>query len=164
MTAAKIASVYVMQGDGRVKVGRSRRPRQRLAEIRCVEKFPASLAFIASCDAEMTAAIEARAHALLAKSRHKGEWFVVSVKEAIDAVIQSAGEMKCLLDFPELPPPIGSLPRGPAPTGKGIPILIRCQPEFLAAVDQWRSEQPHLISRPEALRQLAEIGLKRGGK
>ncbi|RFC66729.1 hypothetical protein DY251_14400 [Mesorhizobium denitrificans] len=40
--------------------------------------------------------------------------------------------------------------RGPAATGKGIPILVRLQPDMLAGLDQYASE--HEITRPEAVR------------
>jgi hypothetical protein len=50
--------------------------------------------------------------------------------------------------------------RGPAPTGKGTLIGVRLQPEQLASLDAWISHQPDKLSRPEALRQLADKGLK----
>ena len=40
--------------------------------------------------------------------------------------------------------------RGPAPTGKGVPIMVRLQPDMLAGVDQFVAE--HDVSRPEAVR------------
>lgn len=36
----------------------------------------------------------------------------------------------------------------------------RFQPALLAAVDEWRKEQPDLPTRPEAVRRLVELGLK----
>jgi hypothetical protein len=59
--------------------------------------------------------------------------------------------------------------RGPPATGKGEPILVRVQPELLAAVDTWIAERrasiadPQALSRPEALRQLAAEALKTMG-
>lgn len=51
--------------------------------------------------------------------------------------------------------------RGPAPTGKGVPVQVRCQPSLLASVDNWVSTLPDpKPTRPEAIRRLAEIGLK----
>lgn len=50
--------------------------------------------------------------------------------------------------------------KGPAPTGKGTLIGVRLQTEQLAAIDAWRSHQPDKLSRPEAIRRLAEKGLK----
>ena len=52
--------------------------------------------------------------------------------------------------------------RGPAPTGKGIPIMVRLSPEQLAALDVWisRRRDPN-ITRPEAIRRLIERGVKR---
>jgi hypothetical protein len=39
-------------------------------------------------------------------------------------------------------------------------IGVRCQPDFLDKVDKWRGEEPNIPSRPQAIRQLAEIGLQ----
>jgi Ribbon-helix-helix protein, copG family len=41
--------------------------------------------------------------------------------------------------------------RGPAPTGKGAPVMVRLQPDMLAGVDQFVAERDG-ISRPEAVR------------
>ncbi len=38
-------------------------------------------------------------------------------------------------------------------------IGVRCQAEFLMAVDTWREQQEALLSRPAAIRRLAELGL-----
>jgi hypothetical protein len=37
--------------------------------------------------------------------------------------------------------------------------MVRLQPDQLAAVNEWRLQQPDQPSAPEALRRLAEIGL-----
>jgi hypothetical protein len=44
--------------------------------------------------------------------------------------------------------------KGPAPTGKGIPILVRIQPDKLAALDDYIAKQPDEPSRPEAIRRV----------
>jgi hypothetical protein len=49
--------------------------------------------------------------------------------------------------------------RGPAPTGKGVPILVRLQPPLLANVDEWISKQDIPFTRPEAIRRLIEVAL-----
>jgi hypothetical protein len=50
--------------------------------------------------------------------------------------------------------------RGPAPTGKGTPVLVRLQPKQLAALDVWIKRQPKpKPSRPEAIRRLIELAL-----
>lgn len=54
--------------------------------------------------------------------------------------------------------------RGPAPTGKGMPIMTRVQPETLAKIDSYIARQKQEISRPEAIRRLVELGLKKGRK
>jgi metal-responsive CopG/Arc/MetJ family transcriptional regulator len=49
--------------------------------------------------------------------------------------------------------------RGPPPTGKGVPILVRLQPPLLADVDQWIAKQDLPFTRPEAIRRLIETAL-----
>jgi metal-responsive CopG/Arc/MetJ family transcriptional regulator len=50
--------------------------------------------------------------------------------------------------------------RGPLPTGKGVPILVRIQPQLLAGLDAWISQQNGSFTRPEAIRRLIEFALK----
>jgi hypothetical protein len=54
--------------------------------------------------------------------------------------------------------------RGRPPTGLGTPVQVRLKDEFLAAVDDWRRNEPDLPNRPEAIRRLAEMGLKASAK
>jgi hypothetical protein len=49
--------------------------------------------------------------------------------------------------------------RGPPPTGKGAPILVRIQPPLLANLDVWIASQDDSLTRPEAIRRLIEIAL-----
>jgi hypothetical protein len=42
--------------------------------------------------------------------------------------------------------------RGPKPTGKGVPVMTRFQPELLEALDRFIAEATPSASRPEALR------------
>lgn len=49
--------------------------------------------------------------------------------------------------------------RGPAPTGKGLPILVRVQPASVVALDNWIARQDDNPSRPEAIRRLVEQAL-----
>ena len=46
--------------------------------------------------------------------------------------------------------------RGPAPTGKGIPVQVRLQPSHLAALDGWIAKQNAPLTRPEAIRAMME--------
>jgi hypothetical protein len=50
--------------------------------------------------------------------------------------------------------------RGPLPTGKGEPILVRIQPPLLESLDAWISQQNASFTRPEAIRRLIEFALK----
>lgn len=52
--------------------------------------------------------------------------------------------------------------RGPEPTGQGTPVMVRLQPDQLAALDAWRQNgakdgQP--VSRPEAVRLILKTTL-----
>jgi hypothetical protein len=58
-------------------------------------------------------------------------------------------------------------PMGRPPTGKGHPVMVRVHDNFLRLLDEWRENQPGgVMSRPEALRQLAWLALlhQRGRK
>jgi len=44
-------------------------------------------------------------------------------------------------------------------TGQGIPILVRLQPDQLAALDAWISSFPKPVSRPQAIRAILAAGL-----
>ena len=54
--------------------------------------------------------------------------------------------------------------RGPPPTGKGVPILVRIQPPLLANLDVWIAKQDDPFTRPEAIRRLVEIALNAKSK
>jgi hypothetical protein len=54
--------------------------------------------------------------------------------------------------------------RGPPPTGKGTPIVVRLQPPALAAVDEWLAQQHDCPSRPEAIRRMIEQALSASKK
>jgi hypothetical protein len=49
--------------------------------------------------------------------------------------------------------------RGPAPTGKGLLIGVRFQPNALAKLDAWVAKQEGELSRPEAIRRLLDAAL-----
>ena len=49
--------------------------------------------------------------------------------------------------------------KGPAPTGKGVPILVRIQPDKLATLDAYIAKQPDEPSRPEAIRRVLDGAL-----
>jgi len=50
--------------------------------------------------------------------------------------------------------------RGRPAIGRGQPLMVRLRPELAAAVDAWRAAQADKPGRAEALRRLAELGLK----
>ena len=50
-------------------------------------------------------------------------------------------------------------PGPPRTTGPGELVGIRCHKDFLSRVDEWQAEKAPTLSRPQAIRQLAEIGL-----
>jgi len=50
--------------------------------------------------------------------------------------------------------------RGPPPTGKGEPVVVRMHPPMLAGLDEWIAKQKQPFpTRPEAIRRLVELGL-----
>ena len=50
--------------------------------------------------------------------------------------------------------------RGPAPTGKGVQVVVRMQPAPLSDLDGWAASQNDKPTRAEAIRRLVELGLK----
>src|SRR6516165_3640916 len=54
--------------------------------------------------------------------------------------------------------------RGPAPTGQGIQIQVRIQPEKLSQLDRWIADQKGKLSRPEAIRRIVERTLARSSR
>jgi hypothetical protein len=46
------------------------------------------------------------------------------------------------------------------PAINATPITVRLPPDQLAGIDAWIAHQPDKLSRPEAIRRLAEMGLK----
>jgi hypothetical protein len=52
-------------------------------------------------------------------------------------------------------------PGRPPTTGIGVAVLLRCHEHFLTAVDRWRAQQDGQVSRPDAIRRLAEMELAR---
>lgn len=49
--------------------------------------------------------------------------------------------------------------RGRPATGQGTPVVVRMQPEQLAAVDNWAASEDDVPTRPEAVRRLVARGL-----
>ena len=47
--------------------------------------------------------------------------------------------------------------RGPAPTGKGAPVVVRLQPDALEWLDAERARRDPVPSRPEMIRILLEL-------
>ena len=54
--------------------------------------------------------------------------------------------------------------RGPPPTGKGAPILVRLQPALLSKLEEWITNSDSSLTRPEAIRRLIEYALTIKGK
>lgn len=52
--------------------------------------------------------------------------------------------------------------RGPKPTGVGTLVGVRMQPDELARLDAWISDQFSGYTRPEAIRALVDLGMEYG--
>lgn len=50
--------------------------------------------------------------------------------------------------------------RGPAPRPPTTPVMVRLQPDQLAALDAWISAQPDSLTRPEAIRRIVAATLE----
>jgi hypothetical protein len=53
---------------------------------------------------------------------------------------------------------------GRPPTGKGLLVGVRLQPDLVELLDTWRTRQPRPMSRPAALRDLAAMKLLGGNR
>jgi Ribbon-helix-helix protein, copG family. len=51
--------------------------------------------------------------------------------------------------------------RGPKPTGKGVPIQVRVQPDQLAKIDAWAARQG--VTRPKAIKAMIDALDRLGG-
>ena len=94
MRNVKPARVYVIQSEtGAVKIGRSEDPDGRLRAIQAAH--PAALKLChSSAVREDCSLVESTAHRLLANKRKIGEWFDVSVDDAIAAVAKAIDEVE----------------------------------------------------------------------
>jgi T5orf172 domain len=83
MSAA--SSVYVLKSDhGLIKVGISKDPEKRLKGIRANSGLVIDLAH--ARELENAAAVEHAAHVILNTKRRGGEWFDITVEEAVSAI------------------------------------------------------------------------------
>ncbi len=105
------AFVYVISaGDTVQKIGITRsHPKRRMRALQTAAHAKLALAGAVEVAASAAANIEQRTHRLLHDRRQAGEWFAVSVADAVSAVERAAG-VPCRLPGPERavvsPPPI----------------------------------------------------------
>jgi hypothetical protein len=96
--------VYVVKGEQHVKIGVTKAPDTRLAQLRTGSASPIDYAFLAPASGDPYA-IEREAHAMLARSRLNGEWFDVQPELAIAAVTGAAAKLgQSLTDKPKEKP------------------------------------------------------------
>ena len=84
--------VYVIKGEQHVKIGVTKAPETRLAQIRTGCSTPTDYAFLAPVSGDPYA-LEREAHAMLARYRLNGEWFDVPPELAIAAVTGAAAKL-----------------------------------------------------------------------
>lgn len=145
-------SIYVVSSTpGPIKIGIAKMPRRRFGALQTSSAVPLSLAFVAECDAAEK--IERRAHQMLSSSRTRGEWFSVTAAAAIDAVMAAAAELGY-----EIRPQ--SVARKARRAGSSPTIGVRVHDKLTSRIDEWRSRQRPIPSRPEAIRLLVDQALK----
>ena len=77
--------VYIIASpSGRMKIGKTGNPKRRLQQMRVDERVDLILEY--AREVENSTLVESIAHAILKEKRHHGEWFAVTLQEAIDAV------------------------------------------------------------------------------
>ena len=87
-----MTSIYVMESEVGVKIGISKNPDERLRQITNASGMHVSLRH--TREHESAYAIEQSAHKLLADKRRTGEWFNVTVDEAISAINEAASAIE----------------------------------------------------------------------
>jgi hypothetical protein len=87
-----MTALYVMESEVGVKIGISKSPDERLRQITNASGMHVSLRH--TRDHESAYAVEQNAHKLLADKRRTGEWFNVTVNEAIAAIDEAASEIE----------------------------------------------------------------------
>jgi hypothetical protein len=86
--SAAASNVYVFKSDhGLVKIGKSGNPEKRLKYVQCASGLALNLAHVR--ELKNAAAVEHAAHVLLRDKRRCGEWFDVSIEDAIKAIDQA---------------------------------------------------------------------------
>ena len=84
-----MVSIYVIGGaTGPKKIGIARNPKARLSQI--VSSSAAPVRILHSREMDDAAGVEAHAHHLLSARWVRGEWFKVSLEDAISAIDQAA--------------------------------------------------------------------------
>ena len=80
-----MSSVYVMKNElGLVKIGNSKNPKMRQKQLCAASGFSVEIEHVFETDKAW--AIEHAAHGLLAERRKVGEWFDISVSDAVKAI------------------------------------------------------------------------------
>lgn len=134
--------VYVMKTDlGLVKVGISKDAKKRARGLSNASGLAVSVE--RTFDTKSASAVERVAHKLLAEHRRKGEWFDVSINEAVSA-IQQAVEIVESGRF-----------RDPSPSGC-VTIAFKVSQAWLDKVDGWIDCQPIPVSRSDLIRAAVE--------
>lgn len=80
--------VYILEGDGRIKIGYSDCPANRLNGIQVHTTDELKLAYV-SKPLEKFKLVERVSHKLLKSKKTKGEWFKVSLAEGKEAVLKA---------------------------------------------------------------------------
>lgn len=139
-------SVYVIRSEsGPIKIGISKQPKLRLADIVRGQPFSAELIYSMNDDEVRATTIERIAHQLLSEACRRGEWFDITPEEAIEALYVALELAKA-----------GVLPNG----SNGDPrIITPMSRELVDAIDEYRFEN-RLPSRAEAIRSLIELALQ----
>lgn len=87
------AHVYILEGDGRIKLGMSGDPEKRMYSIQLNTVDNLKLVFKTEATEDYLL-IERIAHKKLKKFKVKGEWYKVSVQDAINAVNLAIEQIK----------------------------------------------------------------------
>lgn len=164
-----MSHVYVIAAkDGPVKIGMAKDVHRRFGALKTGSPVALALAYVAAVSGSART-LERDVHRLLAEKQFMGEWFAVSVEEAVIAIERAAGAAEIAIEALVVTEPATrnitfakreARQRAGRPRTHTIMTPFRMPKELDALVHEWRAAQSGPVSYSAAIRELTERGLK----
>lgn len=132
--------VYVIECEGRIKIGKASKPRSRLSNMQVACPFPMRLRATAQfSDLNSAANAERMAHAKFQSGRIGGEWFSADVDEVVKYLASLGGTVKDL----SLGPRVRTPNRWSTRDKESLVSYLETQMTGMSDVDVLRLAQVH---------------------